>query len=360
MDATASNATSSSLTDANSSLGGLKNSHDNAHPPSSTNSRHSPVNSSTNNLISSSHKNDHKGASGDTLDGARESFQLYQPYSGLFSGSGSTNSGGAGGPERCHTASPVGMHHQQRLMSPTSSSSSPYFSASSSRLMKSPRDSSHSMLQKRPSSADGGATEAKRSPKMFVRSSGHGARDRDRDRDRHRSPPASEHTEEDEADEEVPCDGDEDGSDLRMEDGEGEEQTERHRDSKRSIKLLPNNSREEDRPRSRHQHLESGKKVACSFSSGRVLKDSLGLHRKQQPPDADGEPRKWEHCKDRNRQIDNVNIGQQHGDLECSSCGRTIYVCAATDAASATGKKKRRREELLVGGNKIIYFPCSR
>lgn len=206
----------------------------------------------------------------ETVEGARESssapYSLYQPYSTLFSGggaSGGTNNSG-GGPERCHTTSPVGMHHQQRLMSP---SSSQYYSGSS-RLMKTHRDT-QSMLQKRPLSADGGASEAKRSPRMLMMSSS--------DRTRLHSPPVhsvdhrmeegrEDRREEMDAEGDDEEEGEDEGSDMRNAMDEMEAEEERLRDTKRNIKLLANSGGgrgEEDqrqRPRSRqHHHLESGK-----------------------------------------------------------------------------------------------------
>lgn len=233
----------------------LKNSL-NANPGLSVTSNH---NSSGNHSPASS-PHPHKGSrdkrpasrGSQEVEGARESASapfpsLYQPYNPVFSGNHTSSSsasagGGAGGsgPERCHTTSPIGMHHQQRLMSPTS----PYFSSGSTRLMKSARDM-HSMLNKRPLSADGGAaaSEAKRSTRLMM----------DRTM-RLRSPTSLEQQRREEEDE----DEMETASDMRMattdEDGEEEGKL---RDSKRNIKLLHNSSRDEDRPRS-SQHLESG------------------------------------------------------------------------------------------------------
>lgn len=207
----------------------------------------------------------------EVVEGARETssapFPLYQPYNTLFgvgahnnshNSGGSGLSGSAGGPERCHTTSPVGtMHHhkQQRLMSPTS----PYYNSGSSRLMKNTRDM-HNMLHKRPLSADGGASEAKRSPRLVDRMRLHSPSSHDGHRGR------------DEDEDEM-----EGASDMRMtatdedRDREDEEERERLRDTKRNIKLLhharreqeeEHSSRDRDRPRStqsqQQQNLESG------------------------------------------------------------------------------------------------------
>lgn len=128
-------------------------------------------------------------------------------------------------------------------------------------MMKTARDM-HNMLQKRPLSADGagrdgGASEAKRSPRLMMDRMAAATAAAAAATTRLRSPVnLAEHEEEDD---------DEDGmeaSDMRMattdEDAEDES---RLRDSKRNIKLLHNSSsRDEDRPRSaQHPHnLDSG------------------------------------------------------------------------------------------------------
>lgn len=134
--------------------------------------------------------------------------------------------------------------------------------------MKSHRDTQN-MLQKRPLSADGGASEAKRSPRMLMMSAGSSDRTR-----LHSPPPHSvDHREEgrderreemDAEEEEDEEERDEEGSDMRNAMDEMDAEEERLRDTKRNIKLLANSGRgEEDqrqRPRSRqHHHLESGK-----------------------------------------------------------------------------------------------------
>lgn len=226
----------------------LKNSL-NANPGLSVTSNHNSSGNYSPNSSHHSHKSsrDKRPASrgSQEVEGVRESAAasfsaLFQPYNPVFSGNNTSGGTGGSGPERCHTTSPIGMHHQQRLISPTS----PYFSSGSNRLMKSARDM-HNMLHKRPLSADGGAaaaSEAKRSTRLMM----------DRSM-RLRSPSSMEQRrhDEDEAESET-------ASDLRMAttDNDGEEES-RLRDSKRNIKLLHNSSRDDDRPRSA-QHLESG------------------------------------------------------------------------------------------------------
>lgn len=202
----------------------------------------------------SSHSKNSIGEAGDFSRGSSSSlppFPLYQPYSTLFSGENSNNRNHVSeslgcGSERCHTTSPVGMHQQQRLMSPTSSSSYLGSGSSSSRLLKTHRDIQN-MLHKRPSSADcGSASEAKRSPRTPIG-----------DRSRQLSPLLRE--KDDLAEEGVDNDEEMEANPMTVEEVAAEE--ERLRDTKRNIKLLMQNSNrgdEEHRPRSRHHHLESG------------------------------------------------------------------------------------------------------
>lgn len=263
----------------------LKNSL-NANPGLSVTSNHSHTQNSSSSSPSINHHHQHKSSKrpasrGQEIEGARETssapFPLYQPYNNpLFSGQ-SNNSGGGSGGERCHTTSPVGMHHQQRLMSPTS----PYYTGSSNRLMKSTRDMHNMLHTKRPLSADGagagGASEAKRSPRLLMdrtRQHPHSLSSNLEREERHqrREAEAMEAEQEDE----------QEASDMRMATPDAGEDGEegRLRDSKRNIKLL-HNSREEDRPRSaqHQQNLENGKNtilvVNCCSSPGNRL--SLGL-----------------------------------------------------------------------------------